>query len=158
MCKRTIPWMGLTLVAFGCATGDVRGQLTPAYDEDSYRTIALAEGPAPEGFRRNPLSDELERKAWEILKTPLRSKRWELSEAGEADLVLHVGTGRAPEDDVDAFGDDALVVDVFSRRTGKRVWFGYANDLAPVRADELDETLSELMITFPELPPEPAVY
>jgi hypothetical protein len=143
-----------------CATPgvDVDVRKTSDFREISYRSIAPGEGQPPEGYRRERLPEDLEATAWEVMRLQLVPARWEFADVEGADLLVFFGRGGAPEDRVDEIGDDTLVVDIFERETGERVWRGFAEDLAPFDEDNVERAISEMMLRFPRVPPRPAAY
>jgi len=155
--KNRIMGLGLGLIA-ACATTSVRGQKTADFREASYRTIGPgAEAPVDE-FERQPLPDEREKRAWAIMKAQLVPKRWEFADPTGTDLLVRFGVGRAEGDRGERIGADTLVVDVFERETGERVWFGYAPEATPLEEGDLNRVLSQMLLSFPEIPPRPAAY
>lgn len=164
MRRPSLALCGLGIIVAGaaaaCATPgvDVNVRKTSDFREISYRSIAPAEEEAPPGFRRERLPEALEAKAWEVMKIHLVPARWEFADVEGTDLVVHFGAGRAPEDRVDDIGEHSLVVDIFERETGERVWFGFAEDLEPLDEEGVERVISEMMLRFPKVPPRPAAY
>lgn len=150
--------IGIALLGAGCSSSTARSQKTPDYREASYRTISPGDDEPPEGFRREPLDGELRTEAWEFMRGLLVNKRWEFTDVRGTDLVVYWGFGRAPSDRTDRIDENSLVIDVFERETGERVWFGYVSDARPLKEGELEEAISQLMLGFPRLPPRPVAY
>jgi hypothetical protein len=146
----------ISMLSAGCASSTtIRSQKTPDFRLSSYRTISLGRGRPGPPFERRPLSPELEAKAWEIMQGPLVSKRWRFVDVRGTDLFAYWGVGRATGDRGVAIDDETLVLDVFDRRTGRRVWYAFALDVAPVSEDDLTDLVGRMLLGFPDAPPRP---
>lgn len=150
----------IVTLSSACATPgmDVDVRKTGDFREIGYRSIAPGEAQPPEGYRRNPIPEALEAKAWDVMKIHLVPGRWEFSDVEGTDLVVYFGRGGVPKDRADEIGEDTLVVDVFERETGERVWRGFAEGLATLDAENVEAAISRMMLQFPRLPPRPVAY
>ncbi|NJK88349.1 MAG: DUF4136 domain-containing protein [Myxococcales bacterium] len=150
--------LSVLLLACACANPSVFARKTVAYADDTYRSISLGESPAPGGFERQRLPESLEEKAWSVMQSRLQGKDWEFRSMQGTELLVYFGLGPAPDAREDDVPPGTFFVDVFERRSGRRVWYGYAEGLTPLTEQNIEQALDQMLLRFPETPPSPVAY
>lgn len=139
-----------------CSSGAViTARQTPEYRPQTYHTVSLSDAPTA---GRGSLAPETDQAVRENILGQLRAKNWGFVDVRGADLVFSWGLGPADFDARAEVDENTLVVDVFERQTGARVWFGYGPCPPGAEAEEVVALVDRILFRFPGAGARPVAY